>query len=191
MKRSYRTALAAAAVALVLPVSGCAALISPQQTHVYQYNAGDGAWTSANGLDVRGLLLITNGDGQAQLLYSLVNTTNSPVSVTVSVGDVNRTASVPANGEIIQNPANENSASTKPLIVSNLSAKAGDLTDVKVTIGGTVKTVQTQVLDGSLPYYKTLMPTVESTPTSEPNATTSGTATPSSTDEATQEATEG
>lgn len=158
MKRPYRAAIAAAALALVIPVSGCAALISPQQTHTYQYDGGDGAATSLKGIDVRGLLLITNDDGAAQLFYTIVNTTDSDAKVDIAVGSVHQMENVKAGETLVQDPQNAKSQSKKPLVVKNLKAKAGDLTDVNVTIDGTTQKVQTQVLDGSLWYYKTLEP---------------------------------
>lgn len=158
MKRPFRAALAAAAVALALPVTGCAALISPQQTHEYQYNGGDGAGTSLDGVDVRGLLLISNDEGKSQLFYTIVNTSQQSARVDISVGSVNRSETVAAGKTVIQDPKNAKSQSKKELIVSGLDAKPGDLTDVAVTINGTKQEVPTQVLDGSLWYYKTLAP---------------------------------
>ena len=88
MKRHNRAALAVAALALVIPVSGCASLLSPHQTAEYHYNGGDGASGSVGDVEVRGLMLITDekGSGPAQLFFTLINKGDSTAKVSVEVG---------------------------------------------------------------------------------------------------------
>lgn len=170
MKRLSRLALAATAVALAIPMSGCAALLSAQQTHEYQYNGGDGAWTTIDDVDVRGLLLIANNNDEAQFFYSVTNNSPEPAQVEISVGSADESFQVAAGETVVQNPENENSRSTEPLIVTDYDGIVGSQVDVDVTVNGTSEVVKTQVLNGALPYYEELEPesTVpEETPSAE------------------------
>lgn len=159
MKRLSRVALAAAAIALIVPVSGCAALLSSQQTATYKYGAGDGAFMSIGGVNFRGVLLIANEDNSsAQLFYTIVNNSNGPADVTLSVGDYNQSVSL-AKGEVFaQNPQNP-TTETAPAIVNNLGVEAGELVDVNISANGMKNVVRAQVLNGDLWYYEQLQPT--------------------------------
>ncbi|MCX0276027.1 hypothetical protein NLM24_36245, partial [Nocardia zapadnayensis] len=109
MKRLTRVALAAAAAALVIPVSGCAALLSAQQTHEYRYNGGDGAWTDIEDVAVRGLMLVAEDEEQANLFFTVINNSTEDAQVEISVGDTDVSESVPAGETLVQNPANPES----------------------------------------------------------------------------------
>lgn len=161
MKRHNRAALAVAALALVIPVSGCASLLSPHQTAEYHYNAGDGAWGSVGDVEVRGLMLIMDetGEGPAQLFYTLINKGDSSAKVSLDVGGKTTTESVKAGETFVQDPESSASTSSKPVIVDSLKAKPGDLADVTVKVGSDEKTIRTQVLSNSLPYYEQYVPT--------------------------------
>lgn len=176
MKRHNRAALAVAALALVLPVSGCAGVLSPHQTASYQYNGGDGAWGTVADVEVRGLLLIMSktGEGPAQLFFTLINKGDSSAQVEVSVGSANVSETVPAGETFVQDPESSASTKTEPVIVEEVGGKPGDLVDVTVSVNGEEKTIETQVLTDVLPDYEDYVPT--QTPSSIPSddPTTSG-----------------
>ncbi|SMX84453.1 hypothetical protein [Brevibacterium antiquum] len=161
MKRHNRAALAVAALALVIPVSGCASLLSPHQTAEYHYNAGDGAWGSVGDVEVRGLMLIMDesGEGPAQLFFTLINKGDSSASVSLDVGGKKTTESVKPGETFVQDPESSASTSSKPVIVDSLKTKPGDLADVTVKVGSDEETIRTQVLSNSLPYYEQYVPT--------------------------------
>lgn len=161
MTRHNRAALAVAALALVIPVSGCASLLSPHQTADYHYNAGDGAWGTVEDVEVRGLMLIMDesGEGPAQLFFTLINKSDSDATVSVSVAGEQTTESVKAAATFVQDPNSPASSTEKPIIIKTLDAKPGDLMDVIVKVGSDEKTIQTQVLSNSLPYYEEYVPT--------------------------------
>lgn len=169
MKRLTRVALAAAAAALVLPVSGCAALLSAQQTHAYQYNGGDGAWTDIDDVAVRGLMLVAEDEEQANLFFTVVNNSAEDAQVEISVGDTDVSESVPAGETLVQNPANPD-AGSEPITVTGFGGKPGSLVDVEVSVNGQSETVRTQVVSTDLPEYQDLAPTggAASEPTAEP-----------------------
>lgn len=190
MNRLTRFGIAAAAIALVVPASGCAALISPQQTHTYQYAAGDGAQqTKIDDVAVRNILLIANDDAQAQLVYAVVNGSDKDARVILTVAGKTVEESVPAGKAVYHNPANTQNAPSengsinrKAVIIKNLEDKPGTLTDVQMTINGKSTKATAQVLtggdlkDGGLWYYQDLVPTQGATASATEDATPSATA---------------
>ncbi|RBP65578.1 hypothetical protein DFO66_104163 [Brevibacterium sanguinis] len=198
MKRHNRAALAVAALALILPVSGCASLLSPHQTAEYQYNGGDGAAGDVGDVKVRGLMLIQDesGNGPAQMFFSLVNQGSTPAEVSLSVAGAEVTESVPAGGEYVQFPDSPISQS-EPIIVEDLQAQAGDLVDVTVSAGADETVIRTQLLTDVLPYYEDQVPTQSPSDVPSDEATApagDATATPSeeaTTGTASEESTQG
>lgn len=176
MKRHNRAALAVAALALVIPVSGCASLLSPHQTAEYHYNAGDGAWGTVGDVEVRGLMLIMDesGEGPAQLFFTLINTGDSSASVSIDVGGKKTTESVKPGETFVQDPKSSSTTSSKPIIVDSLTAKPGDLADVTVSVGSDEKTIRTQVLSNTLPYYEEYIPTEKASESPSEDAAQSG-----------------
>ncbi|WP_309131330.1 hypothetical protein [Brevibacterium sp.] len=173
MKRHNRAALAVAALALVVPMSGCAALLSPQQTADYQYHGGDGASGAVGDVKVRGLLLIADesGQGPAQLFFSLINEGTSPAEVTVSVAGTEVKENVAAGEDFIQYPDSKLSKA-EPVIVEDLKAKVGDLVDVTVAAGGEETVIKAQLLTDVLPYYSDQVPSQDPSqvPSGEPTS---------------------
>ncbi len=192
MNRHNRAALAVAALALVVPMSGCAALLSPQQTADYQYNGGDGAAGAVGDVKVRGLLLIADesGQGPAQLFFSLINEGTSPAKATLSVAGTEVTETVAAGEDFIQYPDSKISKS-EPIIVEDLQAQIGDLVDVTVEVDGEETVIRTQLLTDVLPYYSDQVPTQSpsAVPSEEPTSGPAGGQTASPSEEPTGSAT--
>ncbi|WP_423058662.1 hypothetical protein [Brevibacterium linens] len=160
MKRHNRAALAVAALALVIPVSGCASLLSPHQTAEYHYNGGDGASGSVGDVEVRGLMLITDekGSGPAQLFFTLINKGDSTAKVSVEVADTTVSESIKAGDTFVQDPKSPETSSKEVVTVDSLKAKPGDLVDITVKNGSDEKVIQTQLLTDVLPYYEEYVP---------------------------------
>lgn len=161
MKRHNRAALAVAALALVIPVSGCASLLSPHQTAEYHYNGGDGASGTVGDVEVRGLMLIMDesGEGPAQLFFTLINKGDDSAKVSVDVAGTSVSETVKSGGSFIQDPESPATSDKDIITVDGLDAKPGDLVDVTVKNGSDEKTIQTQLLTDVLPYYKEYVPT--------------------------------
>ncbi|WP_209323891.1 hypothetical protein [Brevibacterium renqingii] len=179
MKRHNRAALAVAALALVIPVSGCASLLSPHQTAEYHYNGGDGAWGTVGDVEVRGLMLIMDesGKGPAQLFFTLINKGDSTAKVSVEVAGTSVTESVKAGDTFVQDPKSPETSSKDVVTVDKLEAEPGDLVDVTVKVGGEEKTIEAQLLTDTLPYYEEYVPSESpSNVPSEDAASTEGTA---------------
>lgn len=163
MKWLTRAAVAAAAIALVVPVSGCAALLSNQQTHNYVYHGGDGAWASLGGVDFRGILLIANEDNtEAQLFYTIVNNSQGPATVTLKVGDYQKQIKLAKGEKIVQNPQSPDFDGEEAL-VKGLNAQVGEQVDVEVTANDMDKTVRAQLLNADHWYYEDAQPKGSST----------------------------
>ena len=160
MKRHNRAALAVAALALVIPVSGCASLLSPHQTAEYHYNGGDGASGSVGDVEVRGLMLITDEkcSGPAQLFFTLINKGDSTAKVSVEVADTTVSESIKAGDTFVQDPKSPETSSKEVVTVDSLKAKPGDLVDITVKNGSDEKVIQTQLLTDVLPYYEEYVP---------------------------------
>lgn len=176
MKRHNRAALAVAALALIIPVSGCASLLSPHQTAEHHYNAGDGAWGTVGDVEVRGLMLIMDetGEGPAQLFFTLINKSDSSASVSLDVDGQKTKESVKAGETFVQDPQSSATSSKKPVVVDGLKAKPGDLADVTVKVGSDEKTIQTQVLSNTLPYYEEYVPEEKSSESPSEDSSQSG-----------------
>ncbi|MGO0603070.1 hypothetical protein [Brevibacterium linens] len=160
MKRHNRAALAVAALALVIPVSGCASLLSPHQTAEYHYNGGDGASGSVGDVEVRGLMLITDKEssGPAQLFFTLINKGDSTAKVSIEVADTTVSESVKAGETFVQDPMSPETSSEDVVTVDSLEAEPGDLVDITVKTDSEEKVIETQLLTDVLPYYDEYVP---------------------------------
>ncbi len=159
-KRTARLAVAAAAIAAIAPLSGCANMLSADQTAKYEYHGGDGSWSREDleGVDIRGLLILQSEEGDAQVFYTVVNGADESRDVSIEIGPETYTHTVEPDEVMSQNPENP-ASDAEPAIISGLDEEIGSLVDVEVTVGGASETIATQVLDGSLPEYADLVPT--------------------------------
>ena len=159
-KRTARLTVAAAAIAAIAPLSGCADMLSADQTANYEYHGGDGAWSREDleGVDIRGLLLLQSEEGDAQVFYTVINGADEPRDVTLEVGPETYNHTVEPDEVVSQNPENP-ASDAEPAIISGLDEEVGSLFDVEVTVGSESETIAVQVLDGSLPEYADLVPT--------------------------------
>lgn len=159
-KRTARLTVAAAAIAAIAPLSGCANMLSADQTANYEYHGGDGAWSreDLDGVDIRGLLILQSEEGDAQVFYTVINGADEPRDVTLEVGPETYNHTVEPDEVVSQNPENP-ASDAEPAIISGLDEGVGSLFDVEVTVGSESETIAVQVLDGSLPEYADLVPT--------------------------------
>ncbi|MET3812452.1 hypothetical protein [Arthrobacter sp. UYEF3] len=175
MTRGRRGKLAMATAALgigLLSVTGCG-YINPQQTSV-QYSASDGTRTDLGPLQLRNMMVISDGKNEAgRVIGAVYNTSSKDVLLTLKGASGSQTqVQVKKNSYVLLND------STDPALLSTTGAKPGSVLDV--TIREDVTNLEAKfkmpVLDGTLTEYKQYLPTAE--PTS--SGTASGAATPSS-----------
>lgn len=168
-------ATAALGVAVLLGATGCA-FITPQSTKI-QYSASDGVNVPDSGpLKIRNALIVTDEEGAAgSMIAAIVNETSDPQVLNLEIGDgadaQKATVRVPANSSVsLGNPDSD----TPPLIIDSVPVAPGANLPVYFQSGdGQGVLYDIPVLDGELPYYGDLLPTVTPSP--------SGSATPAAT----------
>lgn len=159
MKRHSRLTAAAIAAALIVPVSGCSAMFTPQATEIH-YAGGDGAAASMGDVEVAGLMVITKGKNKpGQLLATVFNSSKSPKTVTISLPSFHTSVHVKPESKVKLNPK-----TGKNVVIPKVSTKPGELIKVSVQSGSHTKHVDSQVFNGTLPQYKKYLPSPKPTP---------------------------
>ena len=156
MQRGFLAPLVLSA-ALVLGTSGCtfAAEIATQK----DYDPSDGVGVTLGDIAVRNVMLITNEEGQANLVMSVVNTGEADVSLQVQYdGEGNELTefldvpTLPALTRFGDDPA-------AGVIIEGSDVIAGSLVPVYFQHGAVPgELVLVPVLDGELPEYELLVP---------------------------------
>ena len=156
MQRGFLAPLVLSA-ALVLGTSGCtfAAEIATQK----DYDPSDGVGVTLGDIAVRNVMLITNEEGQANLVMSVVNTGEADVSLQVQYdGEGNEVTelldvpSLPALTRFGDDPA-------AGVIIEGSDVIAGSLVPLYFQHGAVPgELVLVPVLDGELPEYELLVP---------------------------------
>ena len=176
MNRAQRgkLALTAAALGVSLLTAGCG-YITPQQTS-HQYSASDGIRADLGPLQLRNILIVSNGeDKPGRLIGAVYNSSSKDVKLTVNGAKGSQTeVPVKANSHTLLNEDSDEA------ILSTSGGKPGSLVDVKISENGTnvTSTVKVPVLDGTLEEYKEYLPAT-STPTPSTSATSTSSASPS------------
>ena len=176
-----RVALSVALGAALLSATGCGYINAQQTTHVY--SASDGARADLGSLQLRNVLIVSSGtegasreltaDAPGRLIGTVFNTSDKPVSLTFS--DAGRTVrlDVPAKGEL------RLEEESTPVELTESGAIPGGLSPITFTAEGQSQEVGVPVLDGTLPEYRSLLPTQSAAPTPTSTASPSATATSS------------
>nr|WP_307037939.1 hypothetical protein [Arthrobacter sp. B3I4] len=176
MTRGRRGKLAMATAALgigLLSVTGCGYTM-PAQTSV-QYSASDGTRTDLGPLQLRNMLIISDGeDKPGRVIGAVYNTSSKDVKLTINgAGGSQTQVPVKKNSYVLLND------STDAAVLSSTGGKPGSLVEVTIREDGSnlESNFKIPVLDGTIQDYKKYLPTAE--PTSSGAA--SGSATPTST----------
>ena len=180
MNRGQRGKLAMATAALgigLLSVTGCG-YINPQQTSE-QYSASDGTQTDLGPLQLRNMMVISEGeDKPGRIIGAVYNDSARDVTLTISGdGGAQAELSVKKNSYAL---LNEDSADEA--LLSTTGAKPGSLLELSVRESGTNQNAKFKVpvLDGTIVDYKQYLPSTAPTggtdtasPTSTPTPTSS------------------
>lgn len=176
--KSRLIASIAVGAAVILGATGCS-MISPQTTTV-PYSPSDGINVPdvpGAPLLVRNVLVLTTAGAAGNLIAAIVNQTDRDETLTINISDtaVSKTVDVPANSTVSLGtedmPPLTLALRTKPGATVLMEFQSGDAPGVKVHV---------PVLNGTLPYYATLVPkpprptasgTATATPTPSPSAT--------------------
>lgn len=158
MRRLARVATVAATLAATTALSGCAALISPQQTANYRYNGGDGASVDVDGVAIRGLMIVgTEEDAPGRLFYAALNETDEAKTLTLEYNGEEFTQELEPNEQFYVTSTPE----SEPVVIPEVGANAGDLVDFTVDVDGESADVEAQVIGPDHPDYADLVPTPE------------------------------
>jgi hypothetical protein len=164
--RRAKLALTAGALGIGLLASGCG-YTNSQQTSV-QYQSSDGIITDLGPLQLRNILIISNGEDQpGRVIGAVYNSSSEDVTLTLNGAEGSQTeVPVKANSSTLLNNT------TDEVVLSTTGGIPGSLVDVKISENGTnvSNTVQVPVLDATLPEYKEYLP-AGSTPSPSPSAT--------------------
>jgi hypothetical protein len=180
MNRGQRGKLAMATAALgigLLSVTGCG-YINPQQTSE-QYSASDGTQTDLGPLQLRNMMIISEGeDKPGRVIGAVYNDSSRDVKLTISGADGAETeVSVKKNSYVLLNEDSGDEA-----ILSTTGGKPGSLVEVTVREDGSNQdaSFKVPVLDGTIVDYKEYLPSTAPTggtdtasPTSTPTPTSS------------------
>ena len=176
MTRSRRGKLAMATAAFgigLLSLTGCG-YINAQQTTA-QYSASDGTRTDLGPLQLRNMMIISDGESKpGRVIGAVYNTSSNDVKLTISGASGSQTeVPVKKNSYVLLND------STDAAILSTSGGKPGSLVEVTIRENGTNSDAKFKmpVLDAAISDYKKYLPTAEPTST----GTASGTATPTPT----------
>ncbi|MBW4095236.1 MAG: hypothetical protein HIU81_07585 [Acidobacteria bacterium] len=176
--RVQRASLIAALSLGVLSVTGCS-YITPQATTM-TYSPSDGVRTDVGNIEVRNLIVVSNGKGQpGRVIGALFNTSGQDIRVTISGDNGSQTEiNVPANAPVYLNQE------TDSAILSTVKGAPGTVEDLTISQNGT-KTpdstkLQVPVMDASLKEYKQYIPTPSPSSTSTASSSASDSASTSS-----------
>lgn len=146
-----KLAVVAIAASVALGTAGCT-FNSPVATAI-QYSPGDGADATVKGIAARNFVYLVNSDGNGALIGSLVNTTDKPAFPTLSSGSMTDPIAINAGAKI------DFGYNGKAAIQLGVTAKAGTIIHVTVTVEGKSKVMNVPVLDGTFSEYAGVLPT--------------------------------
>ena len=172
--RHGKLAMATAAFGIgLLPLTGCGYINAQQTTE--QYSASDGTRTDLGPLQLRNMMIISDGESKpGRVIGAVYNTSSNDVKLTISGASGSQTeVPVKKNSYVLLND------STDAAILSTSGGKPGSLVEVTIREDGTNSDAKFKmpVLDAAISDYKKYLPTSEPTST----GTASGTATPTPT----------
>ncbi|YCK79384.1 hypothetical protein M1D32_15400 [Arthrobacter sp. D3-16] len=175
MNRAQRAkvALTAAALGVGLLTSGCGYTNSQQTSQ--QYQQSDGINADLGPLELRNMLIVSNGEDQpGRVIGAVYNSSSQDVTLTLNGAEGSQTeVPVKASSYTRLNDTSDEA------ILSTTGGIPGSLVDVKISENGTnvSNTVKVPVLDATLPEYKEYLPagsTPSPSPTPSPTASELG-----------------
>jgi len=169
--RVQRTLVAGAAALTLLASTGCGAI--NEQATTKSYSASDGIVANVGPIGLRNLLVVAeNENSTGRLLGTVVNTSDSPVQLSMTGSGSTATVTVPADGQIrFEDEANKTT-------VDRPGAAPGALANVTVRVNNESADVRVPVLDGTLPEYSSYVPTPAPTESAAPKETPAPSAEP-------------
>jgi hypothetical protein len=137
----------------VLSVTGCSA--TNLQATTIQYSPSDGVRTDIGKIELRNMIVVSNGkDAPGRIIGAVFNTSDKDSTVTFSGNNGSRT-------EIQVKPGTPYylGADSDPSVLSSVSGLPGTLETMRITVdGGSPTDLQIPVLDATLKEYQQYIP---------------------------------
>ncbi|HXF01747.1 MAG TPA: hypothetical protein VN601_02060 [Arthrobacter sp.] len=170
--RVQRTLVAGAAALTLLASTGCGAI--NEQATTKSYSASDGIVANVGPIGLRNVMVVAeSADSTGRLLGTVVNSSNSPVQLSLTGSGSTATVTVPADGQIrFEDEANKTT-------VDRPGAAPGALANVTVRVNNESADVRVPVLDGTLPEYSSYVPSPAATKSAAPKESPAPSAEPS------------
>ncbi len=170
--RVQRTLVAGAAALTLLASTGCGAI--NEQATTKSYSASDGIVANVGPIGLRNVMVVAeSADSSGRLLGTVVNSSNSPVQLSLTGSGSTATVTVPADGQIrFEDEANKTT-------VDRPGAAPGALANVTVRVNNESADVRVPVLDGTLPEYSSYVPSPAATKSAAPKESPAPSAEPS------------
>ncbi|MFL4475915.1 hypothetical protein ACIPVK_18125 [Paeniglutamicibacter sp. MACA_103] len=149
--RGRRVVAAAALAMLSLGVTSCGAI--NEQATTFQYAASDGIVLNVGALEVRNLMLVTkSATDKARLIGSVVNSTDKPATLDLTLASGSVSIKVPAKSVLnLEKPENEKTVPSAG-VLPGAQAKA------TLAVGSGSQDVGIPVVDGTLEEYREYVP---------------------------------
>ena len=156
--RAQRAAAAGVIALAVLGVSSCS--VVNEQATVRAYSPSDGIVENVGEVELRNILVVSEGDGEAgRLLGTVVNASPDAVNFSLALGGTTLTWNIESGDKVVfeDTPAPE-------VTVPNVDVLPG--TGLRADASNGAETVQLNVpvLDGTIESYREYLPTPSSTP---------------------------
>lgn len=178
MNRVQRAFVAGAGVLALLATAGCSAV--NEQATTRHYSASDGIVTSVGPVNVRNMLIVAeDANGTGRVLGTVVNTSDSPVQLSLTAASANTSVTIPADGQI--KFEDEQHATT----LQPAGGDPGAVVAVTLKVNSASSEASVPVVDGSLAEYSQYLHTPAPSESASPNVSPSAESTATSTEEAT------
>ncbi|MCC9198391.1 hypothetical protein QNO08_01855 [Arthrobacter sp. zg-Y820] len=156
--RAQRAAAAGVIALAVLGVSSCSAV--NEQATVREYSPSDGIVENVGEVELRNILVVSNGDGEAgRLLGTVVNASPEAVDFSLALGGTTLTWNIGAGDKVVfeDTPSSE-------VTVPNVDTLPGTGLRADASNGTETVDLDVPVVDGTLESYREYLPTPAGTP---------------------------
>ena len=168
-----RNAAAAGVIALsLLGATGCSAV--NDQATTMEYSPSDGIVQDLGDLQLRNILVVSEGDGEpGRLIGTVVNDSADPINFELSIGGSNLSWNIPGGGKVVYDDAPQSE-----VLVETVSVLPGTGIRAEAKDGSETAELNVPVVDGQVAYYRDYLPTPEPTPETTDEASGEATETP-------------
>ncbi|MBP3045166.1 hypothetical protein KKR91_02400 [Arthrobacter jiangjiafuii] len=157
--RAQRAAAAGVIALAVLGVSSCS--VVNEQATVREYSPSDGIVENVGDAELRNLLVVSNGGGEAgRLLGTVINTSDASMDFTLDLGGSNLSWTIASGDKVVF----EDVTDVAEVTVASVDVLPGTGISADASTGSETATLNVPVVDGTLEDYRAYLPTPSPTP---------------------------